>query len=352
MSKIIRVGFVGTGFMGQRAHLINYLGLPGCEIVALAEPRAEMAKAVAKRYGIPSVYPDHLSLLAHEDVDAIVAAQPFTHHIHILPDILNAGKALLSEKPISVSPESGDFLADLAEKNKVIYMLGYHKRSDPAMEYALSLIRAWKASGEFGRMRMVRITMPPGNWMGGVSSDDMLTTDEPYPHLPSEPPPPQFDETTGKEYVSFVNYYIHQVNAMRFLLGEPYAVTYAEKSGTVMVAKSASGVAGVLEMAPYNRTMDWVETFFIGFEKGYIEVVLPAPLAAQQPGVVTVYRDNGTEAPSLTQPIFPRISAMRNQAMNFLAAVRGEQEPPCGAREAAADLHIASDYIRRRFSLP
>jgi len=55
-----------------------------------------------------------------------------------------------------VSPESGDILADLAEKNNVTYMLGYHKRSDPAMEYAWSLIREWKGSGEFGRMRMVR----------------------------------------------------------------------------------------------------------------------------------------------------------------------------------------------------
>jgi len=42
---------------------------------------------------------------------------------------------------------------------------------------------------------------------------------------------------------------------------------------------------------------------------------------------------------------------MRNQAMNFLAAVRGEKKPPCGPREAAADLHIASDYIRMRFGL-
>lgn len=349
MAKKIRLGFVGTGFMGQRAHLINYMGLPDCEIVALAEPRKKMAEEVARRYGIREVYGDHLSLLAHADVDAIVAAQPFSHHIHIMPDILKAGKALLTEKPIAVCPESGSILAELAEKNHSVYMLGYHKRSDPAMEYAKCLIDAWKKSNEFGAMRMVRITMPPGNWMGGIGMADMISSDEAYPQIQSESPPACFDEATGKEYVSFVNYYIHQVNAMRFLLGEPYKVVFAEKSGVLMTVESASGIAGVLEMAPYSRTRDWEETLFVGFEKGYIEVVLPAPLAAQQPGVVTVYRDNGNGEPSLTQPVLPQVSAMRNQAMNFLAAIRGEKGVPCGPREAADDLGIAADYVRMRF---
>ncbi len=349
MAKKIRLGFVGTGFMGQRAHLINYMGLPDCEVVALAEPRKKIAEEVARRYGIREIYGDHLSLLANADVDAIVAAQPFSHHIHIMPDILETGKALLTEKPIAVCPESGAILAELAEKNHNVYMLGYHKRSDPAMEYAKDLICAWKKSNEFGAMRMVRITMPPGNWTGGVGMADMISSDEAYPAILAESPPSFFDGKTGKEYVSFVNYYIHQVNAMRFLLGEPYKVVFAEKSGVLMAVESVSGIAGVLEMAPYGRTRDWEETLFVGFEKGYVNVVLPAPLAAQQPGTVTVYKDNGKDEPTLTQPVLPRISAMRNQAMNFLAAVRGEKKVPCGPREAADDLAIAADYIRMRF---
>lgn len=346
MAKKIRIGFVGAGFMGQRAHLINYMGLPDCEITALAEPRKAIATEVAHRYGIKEIYENHQELLKNAEVDAIVASQPFDNHINLVPDILKAKKALLTEKPIAVSPESGEFLAKLSEENKVPYMIGYHKRSDPATEYAKAVIEEWKKSGEYGKMRLVRITMPPGNWTGGVNMQDMISSNEPYPNIKKEKSPGYFNEEIGNEYISFVNYYIHQVNAMRFLLGEPYKVTYAEKTGTLMVAESTSGICGTLEMALYSRSLDWEETFFVAFEKGYVKVELPAPLACQQPGTVTIFRDNGKGEPTLTQPILPRICAMKNQAMNFLAAVRGERQVTCGPRDAAEDLKIACDYIK------
>jgi len=40
---------------------------------------------------------------------------------------------------------------------------------------------------------------------------------------------------------------------------------------------------------------------------------------------------------------------MRQQAMHFLAAIRGETRQPCDAREALDDLLVAREYIRLRF---
>ena len=37
---------------------------------------------------------------------------------------------------------------------------------------------------------------------------------------------------------------------------------------------------------------------------------------------------------------------MRQQAMNFVAAIRGESKPLCEAPEALEDLRVARDYIR------
>lgn len=346
MSGKIKIGFVGSGFMGQRAHMSNYATLTDlCEIVALAEPRKKLAENVARRYGIPVVYEDHMQLLANSDVDAIVASQPYSNHINIVPDILRAKKALFTEKPIAVSVETGEKHAALAKENGVLYMVGYHKRSDPAMEYAKKLADDWKASGEYGRLRLVRITMPPGDWVGG-GAIGVIGSDDPYPPLQHEPMPEYFDEKNGREYNEFVNYYIHQVNAMRFLLGESYKVTYAEKTGVLLAVESESGVCGTIEMAPFNTTLDWQETYLIAFERGYIYVQLPPPLASQQAGIVTVMRDNGKEPPTITQPVMPRVHAMRNQAINFIAAVKGERPAPCLADEAVEDLKIARDYIR------
>jgi len=37
---------------------------------------------------------------------------------------------------------------------------------------------------------------------------------------------------------------------------------------------------------------------------------------------------------------------MRQQAMNFVRAIRGEIKPPCEAHEAMEDLKVAREYIR------
>jgi len=89
MSKI-RIGFVGVGGMGQCAHLKNYATLPDCEVVALAEVRENLGQKVAARYGIPHVYTSHTEMLEKEDLDGIVASQPFNRHGILLPELFKA----------------------------------------------------------------------------------------------------------------------------------------------------------------------------------------------------------------------------------------------------------------------
>jgi predicted dehydrogenase len=156
------------------------------------------------------------------------------------------------------------------------------------------------------------------------------------------------DEATFQRYTAFVNYYIHQVNLMRHLLGEPYEVTYAEPSGVLLTGQSASGVACAIEMSPYRTTVDWQESALVCFERGYVRLELPAPLASNRPGRVEFFRDPGEGSPPETVvPQLPWVHAMRQQAMNFIAAIRGESEPPCQAQEALEDLRLAQAYIRR-----
>lgn len=348
MTGTLRIGFVGVGYMGQLAHLTNYAELARqgeCEVVALAEPRPKMAEQVARRYGVGKVYRDHAEMLAAGCLDAVVAAQPYRSYPYIIPDILRAKVPVMTEKPVCLTVEEGEKLAALGEELGVLHMVGYHKRSDPATEYAKSVVGAWQASGECGPLRYVRITMPPGDWIKG--SDSPVRTDEPYPPLGGlEPYPAEFSEHWGKKYDEFVNYYIHQVNLIRFFLGESYRVTYAEKSQVLLVGESDSGVCVMLEMAPYKMDIDWHESVLMAFEKGFVRVALPAPLAHQQAGRVVVYRGQGEGAPSTFEPSMPNRHAMRNQAMNFVAAVRGDRKAPCVAREAVEDLKIARDYIR------
>jgi len=345
----IRIGFVGAGGMGQCAHLKNYVTVPGCEVAAIAELRPELAKRVAARYGIPKIYPDHVAMLAEEKLDGIVASQDFSRHGVLVPELLAQGVPVFTEKPLAGSVEAGKRVAAAAAQSGTWLMIGYHKRSDPATIYAKREIGRLKESGALGALRYVRILMPAGDWIAGGFTD-LITTDEPVPALEYEAPAYDMDTETFAEYTSFVNYYIHQVNLLRHLLGEPYRLKYADPSGVLIAAESDSGVAATIEMSPYTTTIDWQEEALVAFERGYVRLNLPAPVAANRPGRVEILRDPGKGVtPETITPSLPWIHAMRQQAMNFVASIKGEAEPRCEAQEALADLETARDYIRLRF---
>ena len=347
----VRIGFVGVGGMGQMAHLQNYVNVEDCEVVALAEICPRLAEAVARRYGIPKVYPDHKAMLAAEKLDGVVASQPFTRHAVLLPEIYPAVRHVFTEKPLALSVEAGEKLAAAAAEAGCVHMVGYHKRSDPATMYARKLIDELKASGELGALRYVRIVMPAGDWVA-EGFTGLIRTDEKAEGLAWEPPPAGMDEATAKEYGSFVNYYIHQVNLMRHLLGEPYRVTYAERSGVLLAVAGESGVAGAIEMTPYRTTVAWEETALVAFEKGYVHLRLFAPLTMHRAGEVEVHRDPGGGAvPERTAPSLPWVHAMRQQAINFVQVCQGAAAPPCDAAEAVEDLKMARDYVRMRRAL-
>jgi len=259
----VRIGFVGVGNMGQCAHLKNYVNLPDCEVVAIAELRSKLAEKVAGRYSVPRVYRNHEEMLAAENLDGIVAAQPFTRHGVIVPELLKAGIPIFTEKPLAGSVEVGEKIVQAVKKSGTWHMIGYHKRSDPATMHAKAVIDGLKHSAELGKMRYVRIIMPAGDWVAS-GFVGLIRSDDPQPKLEWDPPASDMDEQTYKDYVSFVNYYIHQVNLLRHLLGEPYHVTYADPSRVLLVAQSESGVAGVIEMSPYFTTIDWQEIDFDG----------------------------------------------------------------------------------------
>jgi predicted dehydrogenase len=285
-------------------------------------------------------------MLAHEKLDGIVASQQFTHHGRILPPLYESGVPVFTEKPLAGSPQVAEQLAALCRKRGTMHMVGYHKRSDPAVIHAKAEIERLKKTGELGPLQYVRILMPAGDWIAG-GFDELIDTGEAPPSLPEDPPPEGMSAETAKKFWIFVNFYIHQVNLMRHLLGEPYSLEYADRSGVMLAVRSRSGVCGVIEMSPYQTTADWQESIIVAFRHGWIKVDLPAPLAAAQPGQVEIFRDPGNGAtPTRTVPALPPIQAMRQQAINFCRAIRGEAPPPCDAAEALADLGIAVDYIR------
>ena len=339
--KTTRIAFVGTGNMGQAAHLQNYMLLPDCEIVALAEMRSDLARKVAQRYGISKVYADPVAMLTElgDEIDGIVASQPFDRHVQVLPTLLAAGIPLLSEKPLAASIADGRKLLDVVATHQTDYYLAYHKRSDPAVRFGCDHVESWRQSGLVGQQRYVRLTMPPGDWIANGFSA-LLHSAEPKPSAPMA-------REGDQPFIEFINYYIHQVNLMRLLIGADYRVLSADPAGLTMTVQGANGVIGLLEMAPWQTTSAWQEQAMVCFDRGWVKIDLPAPLAHHRPGRVRIFEDPGGRTAELREPVLPWVHAMRQQAAYFVAACRGESTPLCTAQEGLRDLCIAEDYLHR-----
>jgi predicted dehydrogenase len=336
-----RIAFVGLGGMGQN-HLRHFLSLPDCEVVAVAELRADVRARVADRYGIRGRYADHRELLASERVDGIVAIHHYGTHGGLIPDLTETGVPILTEKALARTSAIARRIADAARANRAPVWVGYHKRSDPAMVEALRIIAEWKRTGEMGALRYARVTMPPGDWQPGGFPWAIWSAQHPTPRWDALP----WDEAAATRIDNFIAYYSHQLNLLRHVLGEEYQLDYVAPSGVLLAARSASGVAAAFEFDTFRSTVDWQEEVLVTFEKGWIRIEPVAPMAADQPGRLTIFRDPGKGASAtICVPVLEKVAAMRRQASYFLAAIRGEAHPLCGADEAARDLEIAERWL-------
>ena len=112
----VRLGFVGAGYMGQLAHISRYAGLADVTLAALAEQRPGLGQRVGEAYGFEAVYPDHRAMLAQAKLDAVVAIAPFQLNAPLVADVLEAGLAVITEKPQVTTSPRGQELIKLARE--------------------------------------------------------------------------------------------------------------------------------------------------------------------------------------------------------------------------------------------
>ncbi|MDO8274065.1 MAG: Gfo/Idh/MocA family oxidoreductase, partial [Serpentinimonas sp.] len=91
--KPLRCAVIGVGYLGK-FHAQKYAQLPGCELVAVADSRLEVAQAVAKPLGCRAVA-DYRELLGQVDVVSVVV--PTQAHHAVTLDFLRAGAHVLVE---------------------------------------------------------------------------------------------------------------------------------------------------------------------------------------------------------------------------------------------------------------
>lgn len=131
------IGLLGTGVLG--CHLGQLVrDHPRAELTAIADvSETNLADAGEELdLGGESRYPDHESMFAREDLDAVVIVTP--HHVHHeqIVDAFERGIDVLCEKPLVTDLEDALDLRRRADRSDRILMPGYQRHLEPAFVYA------------------------------------------------------------------------------------------------------------------------------------------------------------------------------------------------------------------------
>lgn len=149
--KKYKWGILGAGSITHK-FVSDLKLLDNAELYAVGSRSKEKAEDYAKQYAIPKAYGSYEELLADKDVEIIYIATPHTLHKEWAIKSLEAGKAVLCEKPITVNASEAEEVINAARKNDVFLMEAMWTRYLPVMRKVME----WISSGAIGEVRMLK----------------------------------------------------------------------------------------------------------------------------------------------------------------------------------------------------
>ena len=125
----IGVAVIGSGRIGSlRAGMASRH--PSVNFLALSDKNKTKADILAQKTGADFVTDNNLDAISDARVDAVVVATPEHDHVEAVLQAINLGKPIFLEKPLALTLEDGDLIANSAKKAGVEIVIGYSRRHD------------------------------------------------------------------------------------------------------------------------------------------------------------------------------------------------------------------------------
>ncbi len=140
------IGVVGAGRWAGLAHLPGWARDERCRIVGICDREPERAAAAADQYGAAVVTGDYRVLLDREDIDVIDVVTRDSEHYPVNLAAVEAGKHVLSEKPVAHHHHDVRRIAELARAKGLKTKVGFTFRYSPAVRYLKDML----ARGDLG----------------------------------------------------------------------------------------------------------------------------------------------------------------------------------------------------------
>ncbi|KVO29012.1 oxidoreductase [Burkholderia ubonensis] len=148
MSSLLRIGLMGFGFAGATFHAPVIAASGRTQVAAIATGQPDRARAA---YPDARIVADLDALLALDDIECVVIATPNDTHFPLARQVLDAGRHVVVDKPVTLTSDEALALARLANARSRVFAPFHNRRWDGDF----LTVRRVVESGELGRIAYV-----------------------------------------------------------------------------------------------------------------------------------------------------------------------------------------------------
>lgn len=316
-----RFAVLGAGRIGQ-VHARAVTSTMGARLVAVAEPDAAAAKAIATAYDCDIRTIDEIEEAG--DVDAVIICTPTDTHADLIERFARAGKAIFCEKPVDLSLTRVRACLDVVKDTGATLMVGFNRRFDPDFMAVKAAIDA----GRIGKVEMVTITS-------------------------RDPGAPPYDYITRSGGI-FRDMTIHDFDMARWLLGEEVETVMAAASvltdpkigelgdfdSANVILRAGSGRQAIITNSR-RASYGYDQRIEVLGDKGAVSA------ANTHEANIEIASGEGFTRPPLLNFFMTRYTAAyANEIAAFIAAVNGGTPPPTSGEDGLMALALAEAALK------
>jgi predicted dehydrogenase len=343
---------IGCGLIAQVMHLHYLRELSDrFEISAICDLSESVRKAVGHEYGVAKQFAAWQELVA-QPLDAVLVLTSGSHAPAAIA-AAKAGKHVLVEKPMCFSIAEGQAMIHAAGATGITLMVAYNKRYDPAYRRLLEEART------MNDLRLVRITTlesPIAPYIEQYNLHRAVSLDVETVQAMADDDAARVDSAIGDvdplsrwAYRSvLLDSLVHELNAMRGVMGEPDQLEFADIRQT--------GLTAIFRYGDTQCILMWVDLPSIArYEMEFafyspdrrLTLSFPSPFLRSMP---TLLVSEAGAAPSprtwRTEETTSYEESFKQELIHFYDCVTTGREPITSAADTMHDLALCEAVVR------
>ncbi len=154
MPRKIKWGIIGTGYIASKFAKATVC-CDQSQLVAIGSREQCKADKFGDEFNVPHCYSSYEQLVTDADIDAVYISTPHTFHKDNCVLALQAGKAVLCEKPFTINAAQAREVIDLARKKNLFLMEAMYSRFLPPIKKLREMVE----SGLIGQPRILQVQL-------------------------------------------------------------------------------------------------------------------------------------------------------------------------------------------------